>query len=247
LTRRDGWAAGRKADGERFQKWLDRCSASRNSGGCSPQIFINTGTQQFGRPSFGAWTTYGLGNESRGEEAAMRFFTRELFERRQSEDDVVLEASEEEWECALDAYDRHLQAMAGRLPAHIRQFQELLLHDALVLSIGRQGNRLIMILRQHIPPRDLVIASYDLEGEPVLEKFSRNARDWSRQTDFNFDEFDVIDQNGQTLYLQEIVFSNGWLLRLRIRDLSVTRAAPVYPIEHGAAVPNLSPAMAQSA
>ena len=28
------------------------------------QIFMNTGSQQFGRPSFGAWTLYGLGNES---------------------------------------------------------------------------------------------------------------------------------------------------------------------------------------
>jgi hypothetical protein len=177
----------------------------------------------------------------------MKFFTKKLFERRQSEDDVVLEASEGDWECALEAYDRHLQALAGRLPAPIRQFQELLLHDALVLSIGRQGNRLIMILRQDIPPRDLIIVSYDLEGEPALEKFAPNARDWSRPTDFNFDEFDVIDQNGRTLYLQEIVFGNGWLLRLLFRDMNVTRAAPVYPIEQGAAMPNLCPAMAQSA
>ena len=29
------------------------------------QIFMNTGSQQFGRPSFGAWTVYGLGSESR--------------------------------------------------------------------------------------------------------------------------------------------------------------------------------------
>jgi hypothetical protein len=29
------------------------------------QIFINTGAQQFGRPSFGAWVTYGLGSETR--------------------------------------------------------------------------------------------------------------------------------------------------------------------------------------
>src|SRR5215475_7766735 len=29
------------------------------------QILMNTGTQQFGRPSFGAWTCYGLGSESR--------------------------------------------------------------------------------------------------------------------------------------------------------------------------------------
>src|SRR5262245_39962396 len=29
------------------------------------QIFMNTGTQQFGRPSMGAWVTYGLGSEAR--------------------------------------------------------------------------------------------------------------------------------------------------------------------------------------
>src|SRR5947209_7816519 len=28
------------------------------------QIFMNTGSQQFGRPSLGAWATYGLGTES---------------------------------------------------------------------------------------------------------------------------------------------------------------------------------------
>ena len=29
------------------------------------QIFMNTGSQQFGRPSFGSWTLYGLGSESK--------------------------------------------------------------------------------------------------------------------------------------------------------------------------------------
>jgi hypothetical protein len=29
------------------------------------QIFMNTGSQQFGRPSLGAWTTYGLGSAAR--------------------------------------------------------------------------------------------------------------------------------------------------------------------------------------
>jgi len=29
------------------------------------QLLMNTGSQQFGRPSFGAWATYGLGSESR--------------------------------------------------------------------------------------------------------------------------------------------------------------------------------------
>ncbi len=39
------------------------------------QIFLNTGSQQFGRPSLGAWTTYGLGCESRNLPSYVVFST----------------------------------------------------------------------------------------------------------------------------------------------------------------------------
>ncbi|HVR73266.1 MAG TPA: DUF1501 domain-containing protein [Planctomycetota bacterium] len=39
------------------------------------QIFMNTGAQQFGRPSFGSWTTYGLGSESEDLPAYVVFST----------------------------------------------------------------------------------------------------------------------------------------------------------------------------
>jgi len=39
------------------------------------QIFMNTGSQQFGRPSIGAWTTYGLGSESTDMPAFVVFST----------------------------------------------------------------------------------------------------------------------------------------------------------------------------
>ena len=39
------------------------------------QIFMNTGSQQFGRPSFGAWTTYGLGSEGQDLPAYVVFST----------------------------------------------------------------------------------------------------------------------------------------------------------------------------
>jgi uncharacterized protein DUF1501 len=39
------------------------------------QIFMNTGSQQFGRPSLGAWTTYGLGSESTDLPAFVVFST----------------------------------------------------------------------------------------------------------------------------------------------------------------------------
>jgi hypothetical protein len=39
------------------------------------QIFMNTGSQQFGRPSFGSWVTYGLGCESQDLPAFVVFST----------------------------------------------------------------------------------------------------------------------------------------------------------------------------
>jgi hypothetical protein len=39
------------------------------------QIFMSTGSQQFGRPSLGAWTTYGLGSESQDLPAYVVFST----------------------------------------------------------------------------------------------------------------------------------------------------------------------------
>jgi hypothetical protein len=39
------------------------------------QIFMNTGSQQFGRPSFGSWVTYGLGSESSDLPAFVVFST----------------------------------------------------------------------------------------------------------------------------------------------------------------------------
>src|SRR5579884_925977 len=39
------------------------------------QILMNTGSQQFGRPSFGSWVTYGLGSETRDLPAFVVFST----------------------------------------------------------------------------------------------------------------------------------------------------------------------------
>src|SRR4030095_5841440 len=39
------------------------------------QIFMNTGSQQCGRPSMGAWATYGLGSESQDLPAYVVFST----------------------------------------------------------------------------------------------------------------------------------------------------------------------------
>jgi hypothetical protein len=121
----------------------------------------------------------------------------------------------------------------------------LLLHDAKVQSIARQGNQLILVLHKDIPPRDLVILSYELDGELVVEPFGDAPADWSRPTTFQFDELDVVRDGEGKLYSQSIVFGNGWLMRLRFRDVRVTVAQSMYPAPAGRGLPMF--AVSQSA
>ena len=100
----------------------------------------------------------------------MKYFTRNLIVRYGSDDKTVFLAANEEWEKALDAYTRYLDSIAPQLPEHIRDFTQLLLHDAMVWSIARQGMHLIMVLHKDIPPRDLVILTYELTAEPIIDK-----------------------------------------------------------------------------
>jgi hypothetical protein len=166
----------------------------------------------------------------------MRYFTRDLYNRCRSTDDAVLNAACEEWEQANRAYEQHLQTIEPGFPPHVREFADLLLHDAAVQSIARHGTQLILVLRKDVPPRDLVILTYELESEPAVEPFADVRMDWSRPTDFQFDELDVAHEGGGTVYTQAIVFGNGWLMRLRFRDVHATVAQPLYPVV-GASLP----------
>jgi hypothetical protein len=166
----------------------------------------------------------------------MKFFTQELYRRCRSTDDDV-DAASEEWEQANERYERHLQDIQVRMPPQVRDLTLLLLHDARVQALGRQGNQLILVLRKDIPPRDVVLLDYELDGEPALEPFVDSLGDWGRPTDFQFDELDVVDEGGQVVFTQSIVFGNGWLLCLRFRGVKVTLASPVAPAPQGHAIP----------
>jgi hypothetical protein len=175
----------------------------------------------------------------------MKYFTRDLYRRCRSTDETVLNAACEEWEQANEAYERQLAAIEPEFPPHLREFAELLLHDAKVQSIARQGNQLILVLHKDIPPRDLVILNYELEGEPIVEPFAGAPADWSRPTTFDFDELDMERDEVGKIYGQSIVFGNGWLMRLRFRDVHVTVAQSMYPATVSSLLPTF--ALPQSA
>jgi hypothetical protein len=69
-----------------------------------------------------------------------------------------------------------------------------------------------------------------------LEAFVDSLGEWGRPTDFQFDELDA-GEGERMVFLQSIVFGNGWLLRLHFRDAKVTLASPIVPGPQGHALP----------
>jgi hypothetical protein len=100
----------------------------------------------------------------------MKYFTPELIARLASSDDAVVNAAEAEWDRRQQAYEEEIQRIEPELPEHVREFNNLLLHDARVESLVRRDGQLILVLRKDIPPRDLVIIAYTLAGEPVIDR-----------------------------------------------------------------------------
>src|SRR5262245_58156324 len=80
------------------------------------------------------------------EEEAMKYFTPELMEQLDSPNAVTANAADAEWDRRLETYEQRLREIEPELPQHLREYNALLLHDARVQSIARDGNQLIMVL-----------------------------------------------------------------------------------------------------
>jgi hypothetical protein len=160
----------------------------------------------------------------------MKYFTPELLALLGSNDNAVINAAEAEWDRRLEAYEEELRGIEPELPEHVREFNDLLLHDARVYSLARQGDHLIMVLRKDIPPRDLVIITYTLASEPVIDPEALPPETRSEVMDFDYDEFGIVRGGGQVLYTQSILFSNGWEVSLRFHDVRVVLAEPLFPL-----------------
>jgi hypothetical protein len=174
----------------------------------------------------------------------MKYFTPDLLERFGSADDAVAGPANDEWERALERYEQYMESIEPELPEHIREFTKLLLHDAIIWSIARQGDKLIMVMRKDIPPRDVVILTYSLIAEPVINKEVLPSKEWGTVMDYMYDEFELVQQRGRKTYAQSILFGNGWEMSLRFSDVQVTLAEPVYPLPNTMliAVPTSGPA-----
>lgn len=158
----------------------------------------------------------------------MKYFTRDLIERYGSPDDAVARAAGEEWETVLERYEQRLRELEPELPEPVREFNGLRLHDADVCCMARRGDQFFMVLHKDVPPRDVVQLTYTLVEEPWIDPEALPAAGRSAVMQFLYDEFDVANEGGRKVYAQSILFSNGWELRLRFREVRVSLADPVF-------------------
>jgi hypothetical protein len=164
----------------------------------------------------------------------VKYFTPELYIRGNSPDDDVVDGVEEEWERAIRRYDRRWRKIKTAFPAGVRRFDEvnLCLHDAKLLHMAQDGNRLIMVLEQEPPARDLVILTFTLLAPPVIDTDVLPNRVRGQAPYWLYEEFDL-DRQKRCCF--EVFFSNGWLVKVIFRDFHFLVAKPVVPEANGLA------------
>lgn len=154
----------------------------------------------------------------------MKFFTLELMERLASLDDAVADAADAEWEDAVTRHEEQLQAIRPHLPPSLCYlWDNFYLHDADVLSLGRQGQTFVIVLRLEVPPRELLILNYQLAEEPLINPEALPLEGRGSPVQWMYDELGLLPDQTE-VSTHTILFSNGWEVQLRLRDVQVIAA-----------------------
>jgi hypothetical protein len=179
----------------------------------------------------------------------MRYFTPDLLERFGSLDDDVADAAHEEWERAIVRSNRRWQKIKAAFPKEVQRFEDehVCLHDAQLLSMGRQADTFVMVLQPEPPSQNMVLLTFTLEGEPVIDTAALPRRQDTSYAEWMYEEFDL-DRRKRCTF--EVLLSNGWSVQLRFRDfqyLIAQRLFPVPKVIHDPAFPTVQPAVSQPA
>jgi hypothetical protein len=167
----------------------------------------------------------------------MKYFTPELIEHLGSPDDATAQAAHADWEDAVTRHETQLRAIRPELPAALADlWDNYYLHDAEVLSVGRQGQTFIIVLRLNVPPHELLILHYQLLEEPLIDTTALPSTHCSSPVAWMYDEVDLV--RGENSYCtHSILFSNGWEVQLRFRDMQLLTAQTLLPVASTSAFP----------
>jgi hypothetical protein len=172
----------------------------------------------------------------------MKYFTPERYLRLGNlSEERAFRAAHKEWERAVAHYKSHLQRVQGDLPSGLRRLIEsVYLHDAKVLDMWQgQVSRFTITLQPESTPSQLVVLAYSLVGPPRVQRDVLPDTVRSQPVTWLYDELDVEQStadgkgshekvNALTI-VHDVLLSNGWEIRLRSRDVVVTRPIRLIP------------------
>lgn len=160
----------------------------------------------------------------------MKYLTPDLYIRLQDREPEAMDAADAAWADAVQRYDGYLQSILPELPSAVRQLLEgYYLHDAEVLSAGRQGDSFVILLQLDVPPNDLLSLAYTLTAEPPIDRSALPAEYRSPRMAWQYDELEVCGDGEARHYRHTILFSNGWEILVPFRDVRLATVQPIYP------------------
>ncbi len=164
----------------------------------------------------------------------MKYFTPELINRTRSADDDVADAAHDDWELAIKRSNRHWRRIRLAVPENVRRFDEgsVCLHDAELLSMGRQDDQLVMLLETEPPASKPVVLTFTLEEAPAIQTGTLTGARQGKPIYWAYEEWDLDRQKRPTL---EVLLSNGSVLKLVFRDFHYLVAEPLLPSANGQA------------
>jgi hypothetical protein len=164
----------------------------------------------------------------------MKYFTPQRYLRLGNLDnrEAFLKANEE-WERALDDYQRHFRRVRRLLPKDFGQLLDTLsLHDARILDMWWGGRRRFTItLLPESDPSRLVVLTYSLVQPPEVEQDVLPASVQTKPVAWLYDELEVKShRRGNPLFFSHnILLSDGREIRINFRTVTVIRPLPLVP------------------
>jgi hypothetical protein len=161
----------------------------------------------------------------------VKFFTPELIEMGSSDDDRILNEQDRLWDEAGDRYVAYLDTVRPQFPPGLRKIDEsYYLHDAVIRGMGRVDRSFVIVLQLDTPPHSLLTFTYDLVEEPVInpDVYPADQRTPAHCVDWQYDEIEMVPGEPPT-WVNTILLSNGWEVRLHFRDIQVQEAQALIP------------------
>lgn len=161
----------------------------------------------------------------------MKYFTPELYVRGQSPDEGVVNAVECLWDEASERYVAYLNTVRDELPPGLRHIDEsFYLHDARIRGMGQEAGKFVIVLQLDTPPHSLLTLTFDLVDGPVIERevLPRENCTSDAAVSWMYDEWERLSQD-PPIWLMSVLLSNGWELRLPIRDVQVQEIRAILP------------------